>query len=229
MINEDTTSADIAPVTMKLDQTRKDILDYEDDVEEGYVHDDIIKDNVEIRFFNNHHSDDSFSECFDIEMLKSRVYAAYSRRAFNSKSKTGLEIYDLNITEEDVTTDDIAYALNTCCKHKHVWTFKEFAQHNTQVIFGTDDENLTVVIYQHFPRQKVVNENFITNFFKDIFKSKEEREILKKFRKFKESGYDLMLLVKQLDKKVREYFDDKDKREVYQFLLNKALQVRSEK
>lgn len=224
-MNEETTSADIAGVTLKLGQKREDILDYDNDIEEGYVHDDIIKDNIEIKFLNNHHSDDSFAECFDIEMLKSRIYAAYSRRAYNSGAKTGMEIYDINITKEDSTVDDIAYALNISCKHKHVWEFKEFAQHGTQVIFGTDDENLTVVIYQHFPRQKIVTENFISDFFKDLFKSKEEKEIIKKFKNFKESGNDLMLIVKQLNKKIKEHFDDIDKKEIFEFLRDKALEV----
>lgn len=221
-----TTSADIAPVAMKLGQERKDALDYEDDIDEGYVHDDIIKDNLEIKFLNNHRSDDSFQECFDIAALKSRIYAAYSRRAFNSKQKAGMEIYDLNITEEDSTVDDIAYALNVCCKHKHIWSFKGFAQNGIQVIFGTDDgEERTVVIFQHFPRQKTVNENFITNFFRDLFKSKEERDIARKFRNFKDSGYDLNVLIKQLEKKVKENFGDPEKKEMFEFLRDQAIRV----
>lgn len=222
MISEETTSADIASVEMKVGQRREDVLDYEE-IEEGYVHDDIIKDNLQIKFFDNHRSNDSFRECFDVQALTSRIYAAYSRRAYNSSSKTGMEIYDLNVVDEDITIDDITYALNICCKHKHVWHFKGFAQHGTQLIFGIEgDDDKTVVIYQHFPRIRKMNENFITDFFKDLFKSKDEKTIYKKIRKYKEDGYDLNLLINKLEKRIRDDYKNKD---VFKFLEEIILKV----
>lgn len=211
----ETDTASIAPVDNIIKK----------DIDEGYIHDDIIKDNISIKFYNDHHSDDSFQKCFDTEMLMSRIYSAYVKRAYNSRSKTGLEIYDMNITKEDSTTDEIAYALNVCCKHDHVWIFKGFAQHNTQVIFGTKTGKRTVVIYQHFPRladdkEKPIVENFIT----DLFKSKSERDIINKFKKSKSEG-DLDSVIKALCKKIKEYKGDADKTEVFEYLLKIANKV----
>lgn len=159
------TTDDIATVDTMVgsrNKVKNPWVDYDDynlsDLEEGYVHDDIIKDNISVKFFNDHHSDDTFQKCFDVDMLMSRIYSAYTRRAYNSGARCGMEIFDMNITKEDSTVDQIAYALNICCKHKHVWVFKGFAQHNTQVIFGTKTGKRTVVVYQHFPRPKSTQE-----------------------------------------------------------------------
>lgn len=157
--NEETTSTDIATVDNKVGLDRrkkfKDLKDEDCKTNEGYIHDDIIRDSIDIRFFNKHRSDDSFKECFDIETLTSMVHDAYARRAFNSDSKTGLEIFDMNVTREDSTIDELVYALNVACNHDHVWIFRGFAQHGTQIIFGIKNDRVrdkTVVIYQHFPK-----------------------------------------------------------------------------
>lgn len=211
IIEDGTTTDDIAPVEKKLD------------IDEGYIHDDIIKDNISLKFYNDHHSDDSFQKCFDTDMLMSRIYSAYTKRAYNSTAKTGLEIYGMNITKEDSTVDEITYALNICCKHKHVWIFKGFAQHGTQVIFGTKTGKRTVVIYQHFPRLAMAENKMNEGFFQDLFKSKSEREIERKFK----NCSDLNTIIKQLSKKVQEYHDDSDKSEVFRYLLDTAIKVRN--
>lgn len=148
LFEEGTVAADIAPVETKLGQTVR----REEELEEGFVHPDYIEENVSIAFYNDHKSQESFASCFDVDALKIAIINAYAKRANYSKSMSGLEVFDMNIFEEDATTDEIAFWLNVHCKHHHTWIFKGFAQHNTQVIFGTKTGKRTVVVYQHFPR-----------------------------------------------------------------------------
>lgn len=147
-----TTSADIAPVETKLGQKIVRNKKKDDELDEGFVHPDYIEKNISIAFYNDHKSQESFANCFDVDALKIAVINAYAKRANYSNALSGLEIFDMNIFEEDVTTDEIAFWLNVHCKHHHTWIFKGFAQHNTQVIFGTKSGKRTVVVYQHFPR-----------------------------------------------------------------------------
>lgn len=149
ILEDGTCSADIAPVDNILGD---DEPVRHKRVEEGYVHPEYIDKCISLSFYNDHKTQDSFAQCFDIEALKTAVQNAYAKRANYSKSLSGLEIFDMNISEEDPTTDEIAFWLNVLCKHHHTWVFKGFAQHNTQVIFGTKTGKRTVVIHQHFPR-----------------------------------------------------------------------------
>lgn len=150
-----TTSANIAPVELKLGQVikRKKVNEkMRKQLKEGFVHPDYIQEHISISFYNDHKSNETFERCFDVGALQTAVINAYSKRAQFSQSMSGLEIFDMNITQEDATTDEIAFWLNIHCKHKHIWVFKGFAQHDTQVIFGTKTGKRTVVIHQHFPR-----------------------------------------------------------------------------
>ncbi len=143
-----TTCDDIAPVENILGGGKP----VRRKVQEGYVHPEYIDKCLSLSFYNDHHSQDSFAQCFDVDALKVAVQNAYAKRANYSKSLSGLEIFDMNIFEEDPTTDEIAFWLNVLCRHHHIWIFKGFAQNNTQVIFGTKTGKRTVVVHQHFPR-----------------------------------------------------------------------------
>lgn len=131
-----TTSADIAPFTVKLG----DILRRRE-LEEGFYNDFIIK-NVKVKFYKNGHSNEEFSCCFDKDQLKIDVINFFERRCLKHDR--------VKITEEDESIPELEYIINKNCKHHHNWYFSELKQYGIQIIFRSKDTDCYVSVYQLF-------------------------------------------------------------------------------
>lgn len=131
-----TTSADIAPYTVKLG----DIIRRKK-IEEGIYGPEVIT-NVSLAFYNNGRSDEEFSKCFDIQELKCDVINLFNRRSLRTEI--------MKITDNDEYVTELQCLINKWCRHGHEWKFEEFKQYGTQIVFGSTDTPCKVVVYQHF-------------------------------------------------------------------------------
>lgn len=145
--SQGTTTDNIANVEVRLGDVirRKQI-------EEGIFFPDFAS-HVHVAFYKGGHSDEEFKQCFNVNSLRTDVIDCFSR-AFkgDSFSEKGDAFYTepMKFCTDGCHFENLAQIIRKNCKHHHNWKFEQLKQYNTQIVFGADDTDCKVVVYQNF-------------------------------------------------------------------------------